>query len=417
MIVLVWAVAAGAQETERPAVLEVLAQEASDACPDVAGGPVPSVVRTNQGLARLQDDGTYGFGCPDGVGGDPAAPAASAPDGRALVVLAPDGVRYSETGGCTSVQVEVDPGELGRAVTYWRDAFWVVTDHVEGAGASLYRVADGAAVRISTWEDFRPDGLVGEDAGYLWLAGASPTPGVRRLSLNGGLSGDAPLSGLPPDTDVQALVPVAANEGEAWLRVERRSSEGLILATVAQDAVSFRDPGDRPRNVLGPVWDGAQWLAVMDAKLRYTLPGAGTWSDTGQDAPWTCLQALGDTVFACTVPAVLRLQRLTDDLKPKTREVFSLAQIGPSPCGDAACDAAFEDGLLAAGYGTELPVVCPDGRTADDLLAPASCGCAASGEAGGAVGGGALGLLGAWLGARRRARVAPRPRCGVAGDV
>jgi hypothetical protein len=130
-----------------------------------------------------------------------------------------------------------------------------------------------------------PDGLVGEDAGYLWLAGATPTPGVRRLSLNGGLSGDAPLEGLPPDTDVQALVPVSAFEGEAWLRVERRTSEGLIVATADNDAVSFRDPGDRPRNVLGPVWDGAQWLAVMDAKLRYTLPGTGSWSDTGQDAP------------------------------------------------------------------------------------------------------------------------------------
>lgn len=398
-----WVTVAQAAESPIPTPLEVLAFDASPGCPTAEPGETPKLVRTNFGLAQHLGDGTFGYGCPSALGGVPDAVVAADPGAETLIAASPAGLWRSEDGGCRASLIALQDGDLGYAALYWRNAFWLLGAHAADEGASLYRLEAGATepMRLLTWTDFRPDGMVGEDANALWLAGATPAPQLRRISLEGGLSGDTPIAPLPATADLQALRPVAARAGEAWIRAERRTASGLWEALSvsggSQGLVIVTDAGVDGRSVLGPVWFGDAWLAAVDQQPLQTPFGTPSWTPVGESVGWTCLGQLGTTVWACSVGVLDRLVSYREDGTIKAKSLFLLDQIVPGPCPGEAC--ADDLATLAAPAGVvdnTDPAMCPDGATARDLGLTTGCGCTATTR----PGLGALALL--WLARRRR---------------
>jgi hypothetical protein len=402
-LLALWTGVAQAQESPIPTPLEVLAFDAEPGCPTADPGETPKVVRTNFGLARHLGDGTFGYGCPSALGGVADAAVAADPGADQLIAVSPEGLWRSEDGGCRAAPVPLLDGDRGYAALYWRNAFWLLGAHSADDGASLYRLEADASepVRLLTWTDFRPDGMAGEDASALWLAGATPAPQVRRIALEGGLSGDVPIAPLPPTSDLQALRPVTARAGEAWIRAERRTASGLWEALAVgggtQGLVIVTDAGVDGRSVLGPVWFGDAWLAAVDQQPLSTPFGTPRFSPIGEPVGWTCLGQLGTTVWACSVGVLDRLVSYRDDGTIKAKSLFLLDQIVPGACPGEACANDLAVTAAAAGVAdNEEPAVCPDGSTARDLGIEEGCGCAST-RPGGA---GALLLL--WLARRRR---------------
>jgi MYXO-CTERM domain-containing protein len=403
-LVVAWSAVAQTVEAPIPTPLEVLAFDATPGCPTAEPGETPKVVRTNFGLARHLGDGTFGYGCPSALGGVADAQVAADPTAQTLIAVGPTGLWRSEDGGCRASLLTLAPGDVGYAALFWRNAFWLLAAHSEDPGASLYRmeVDTSEPVRLLTWADFRPDGMIGEDASALWLAGATPAPQLRRIALEGGLSGDTPIAPLPVTSDLQALRPVAARAGEAWIRAERRTASGLWEALSvsggSQGLVIVTDAGVDGRSVLGPVWFGDAWLAAVDQQPLQTPFGTPSWSPVGAPVGWTCLGQLGTTVWACSVGVLDRLVSYREDGSIKAKSLFLLDQIVPGSCPGDAC--AEDLATLAAPAGVaenEEPALCPDGATARDLGLTEGCGCTSTRAPAGV---GVLALL--WLARRRR---------------
>ncbi|HMV67495.1 MAG TPA: hypothetical protein PKA64_11645, partial [Myxococcota bacterium] len=347
MIVVALAGVALAQSSPRATALEVLTIDPDTPCPTVPSSHAVGVVRTNIGLMRRTDDGTYAYGCPSRWGGDPEARLSVSPDGEVWLIVSSGGVWVSEDGGCAARQVALPEGLVATDTLTWRGAPWVLGEvPAEGAGA-LLRWDGAELVLVRAWPDFVPDGMLPDGADHLWLSGAGPTAQVRRLSFSGGLGGDEALAGLPLDVrDVERLVPVASEGGEAWFRVERYTDRWLWSAAVSGDAVTFADDGQRWKNVLGPVQLDGRWWMVADQVLHRADPGAPAWTATDAKPGWTCLHTLGGQVFACTVPVMLGVIGIGPRGTTNTAEVFTLAMVGgPDPaCGAApACEADWQD--------------------------------------------------------------------------
>jgi MYXO-CTERM domain-containing protein len=410
IFVLLATLAALAQQTPIPVTLGVATIEAGGACPDVPVGVAPGVVRTNLGVMLLADDGTYVYGCPSRWGGDDDAQVAARPDRSEILVLGDAGLFRSTDGGCSFQSLALPEGTVGRQLLWWRDGFYLLTNAEVGDGGALMQVGERDFVPLATWTDFTPDGAAPGGADKIWLSGARPQPQVRRLTVVGGVGGDEPLPDLPSDyAGVVAIEPRAADEDEAWFAVRRTTSQWTWhAATYDVDGVQsqvFSEVEPRARSIAGPIKVGNRWAAVIDGELNLAPELENAWTPTGTQVSWTCLQQLGDHVFACDIHDVVEVHGIGKAGKPNTTPIFSWLQVGPpSPtCSDAACDADWQRAGDAAGLlDAEAPAVCPDGRTQADLDFK-ECTCA-QGDAGGL---GAVALL-ALAGLRRRH--SPRPR-------
>ncbi len=404
MWILGWGAIALAQSAQ-PTALEVLALAESTNCLDVSPRHVPRVLCTNIGVATSRGDGSYAWGCPSRYGGDPEAAVVVAPDGRTQLVVSEAGAYLSTNSGCTAELLQAAAGEAVDAV-YWRQAFWWIERDLGVGVSTLYRTDGETVVAARTWTDFHPDGMTPEGNEHLWLAGAGPTVQVRRLTFTGGLANDEAMEGLPEDSrDISLLVPVAARDGEAWLRVERRSSEWTWHAEVLNAGEArFTDTGERLTVLHGPVWLDGRWVATFDLGVHTADPFDASWTDTSQQALWTCLHSLGERVFACTVDAMLAVESVGSDGVPLTSEVFRMAQVaGPDEACNLTAECTSEWQELGGEAALALePAVCPDGTTAGDL--EEGCGCHMSP---GSRAVGALLLVG--LARRRRHGVQPEP--------
>jgi hypothetical protein len=369
-----------AQSSPRPTALEVLTVLSDTPCPTAPASHAPGVVRTNIGVMRRLEDGTYAYGCPARWGDDPEAQVAVSADGVTWMIAASGQAWLSIDAGCGARQLPLPEGFVATDVMSWRNALWVLAEAPTQGAGRLLRWDGQTFLDVAIWPDFVPDGMTPEGADKLWLAGAGPTPQVRRLLFTGGLAGDAPLPGLPEDVrDLERLVPVAAQDGEVWLRVERYSERWLWSAKGVDDAVSFNDDGHRWRTVIGPVQLDGRWWMIADQLLHRADPGSPIWTETDVSPGWTCLHRVGERVFACTVPAMFGVLGIGPRGTTNAVEVFTLDMVGPPAptCGQpAACEEDWQElGGVAEITEAEEPAICPDGTTASDLDTSA-CGCA-----------------------------------------
>lgn len=409
MILGVLAGGAGARAQDLPVPRAVVALESDTSCPSVPTTHLPRMVATSEGVARSEGDGTFSWLCPERWGGDKEVEVLSDPTASTVWVLTDAGVWQSEDGGCAGTLLALPGDAVAIDILYWRSALWVLTrPDAEGLARLLRQEGDGF-IPVTTWDDFRPDGMAAEDAEHLWLAGGLPSAQVRRLGLGGGLSGDAPIGGLPADaTDLESLVPVAAGPGEAWIRATRRGTVWLWHAgtdAAEPPATTVVEAGARGRFQSGPVLLDGTWLLLQGGVVFTAAPGAGVLTDSGATVPWIAVSSLGERVFATTVQELLAVTGWRNNGAPRAVPVFSALQVaGPDPvCGpDAACDATWATIAGLVGNGPE-PAVCPDGTTATDLD-PASCACGAGPAPG-------WWLVGVALVARRRRFARPPVAC------
>ncbi|MCB9683043.1 MAG: MYXO-CTERM sorting domain-containing protein [Alphaproteobacteria bacterium] len=403
------AVTALAQETPRPAVLDVALFSNEAACPDVPSGVVPEVLATTAGVLVHQGDGTYSYGCPSRWG-DPTAKVASPPDASVLYLLAA-GVPYrTDNGGCTATPIPLPEGLTGVDLVWFRDTAWILaaatSEILETGGLFRWDATSGAWVEVVSWDQqFRPYSFLPGGADSLWIASVDPRVRLRRLTFLGGLGGDEVLGGMPDGFDgVTDIRPAGADEDEAWF-VLKRSNESWTwhadASTGSGDAaVVFTEATERSPFVLGPVRFGEQWVSVLNNRIHTAAQNAAVWTDTGVSVTWTCLLQRGAQVYACIDGGLSVVEGLSGrpaDVTP----VFAFSQVAPPDpaCTDLACDNDFA--ALSAFLGRETydeTAVCPDGRTARDL--DPGCSCATGGSTGGAW----LGLLGLGLLVPRRRR-------------
>jgi hypothetical protein len=357
------------------------------------------LIRTNTGVHRLADDGSYRFGCPARWGDAEVALAAA--DGDAVVFAGNAGVFRSSDGGCTASRLDVPEGETPVVVRAGVSGLWLVTRSFGEGTASLWAI-DEDAERVVQWTDFVPDGLVVDADGALWLSGALPSPQLRRW-VNGA---------------EQALAPAWPATEAPLDRLSARLAEptgGVWLVAGAGDARSLWwtdgeavEPGPGPAvAVHGPVALGEARIAALDGRVWRWSDGA--WADTGRDVDWTCLTSAPGAAYACALREVRWVRGWTDD-GPDEAAIASIDQVsGPDPTCASVDGACAQDWLHyggESGWINTAPAVCPgDARApveADDAPAPdpEGCGCAAVDRP-------ALGALGLWAVAarlRRRAR-------------
>lgn len=407
MAVWAWLVVALAQETPLPAVVDVPVLDGETICPSVPETHIPALVVTNLGIGVHDGAGAYPWLCPEKWGGDPEPQVVATPDAGRLLVRTDEGeVWRSNDGGCTFARVDLGEGVVAVDLLFWRSGFWILT-RGGAEGALLLRENAGALLPVTAWTDFVPDGMHPEGASYLWLAGVLPVAQVRRLSLEGGLLDNVAIANLPADSaNLERLEPVAAEPGEAWLRATRLRQRWTWNATVfgegdLRQIVVVDDP-ERYTSIQGPVWWRDRWIVSQDAKFYETASRVGVWSGGEADAPWTCLTAVGESVFACTLPAMLAIVGHAEGGGVRTRPVVSLLQLAPPEpsCSTPSCTSAWTEAAAAYGITATEPedqVVCPDGRTLNDVDPQNGCGCNGSARAP------ALGLVsGLVWGLRRR---------------
>jgi hypothetical protein len=373
-----------------PVARGVLALDSGGGCDMVPETHSPLLVLTTEGIARHNGDGSYAWLCPSRWGGARDVRAATDATGRDLWVVADGALWTSGDSGCTGSELALPGGAAAVDVMFWRSALWVLTGAGSDGEARLLRRDGEALLEVASWPDFRPDGMAPDGPDRLWLAGALPEPQVRRLSLAGGLTGDAALPILPEDRrDLDRLLPVAAADGEAWFVARRRREQWTWHARVDVEdvvpVVTVTDTGERAAFLAGPARLDGEWLISLDGSLHTAIPGQGAWTPTGATVAWISLAGLGERVFAGSIEQLGAILELKDNGEPRERPVWTLAQVaGPGDlcAASAACDADWAAAAEVAGLDVEAdPAVCPDGRTADDLN-PSACACDSLGTVG-----------------------------------
>ena len=162
----------------------------------------------------------------------------------------------------------MDEGQEAKQVLFWRQSFWLLTTGVAGGG-ELVRLGDIGPLSLASWDTFTPDGMTPEGADFLWVAGARPQPDVRRLSVTGGLGGDETIEDLPLlSSDVEEVLPMVAQNGEAWLKLRRENAQWMWHAWVEGAEIVVSENPEQHRSILGPVLDDGAWYAIFDQKLE-----------------------------------------------------------------------------------------------------------------------------------------------------
>lgn len=390
-----------AQDT--PTALEVLSLAPTTTCPTVPDTHVPDILRTNVGIAQLSDSGSYVYGCPSRWGGDPDAELAITPDGDTWLIRSDTELWLTQDRGCTADRLTLPDGGKATAVTRWRDAFYVLIE-AGGAGLSaLYRVEDtGSFLLVAGWSDFVPDGMTPQGNEALWLSGAGPAPQVRRLSLLGGLSGNVALTNLPDDgPDIERIIPVTATPTEAWFRVERRLERWLWHVTWSGTVATFTTTETQWRVLSGPVQLDGRWWIQGDLSLHRADVGEVDFTITDGQPGWTCLHAVGDRVFACTIPALQAVIGIGPNGTVNAVDVFKMVEVGPPDplCPTPACDDDWARDATAAGiFDAKEPAVCPDGTTLRELEGGCACDASTAGPRAAWL------ACGAWIAAASRRR-------------
>lgn len=406
-LVLLWLATSGAHGPA-PAALDVLAWAGTDdGCATTPDELVPSVVRTNLGLAAWGGPiDPFGYVCPSRWGGGTGAATAADADGQQILVALDGAVATSTDGGCTFAITETDPGDSVTAVTRFGGSFFVAVRRFDASPSGLIAVTPaGGVTEAGRWPENAPDGLavVGES---LWAAGATPSPWAA--SVQTGVLAD-PVE-LPLTDGLDRLTPRAAG-GKLWL-VAGAGDARTLWSVDSGEATPVLGPASI---LLGPVRVGELWWAALDGEAWSSSDGV-TWSDATRVVGWTCLGELAARPFACVFTNVDVLT--PGDGQPTQTRVFSLTQLDPPDL--TRCDAVgsqceldwYHYGGESGWVGTQGGV-CPaearqaapsdDDETDDPTVA---CGCVS-----GPVGASWVGVLWlAWWVPRRRARVVASAR-------
>lgn len=375
-----WILSAALAHGPAPAVLDVLTWDSRADC-DL--GLAPAILRSNIGVHRRNEDGTYAFGCPSRWGDAELALAAAS--GDRVVFAGSGGVFVSEDGGCSTRSLDVPAGDTVvalRADVGSTDAWLVTRDFGAGTGA-LWRIGE-VAENVARWDDFLPDGLVVDADGMVWLAAALPAPSLRTW----GPGGEASLApAWPASATLDRLTPRAAADGGVWLAAGAGADRTLWWTDGSQVVV-----GPGPAEALsGPVAVGEVWIAALDGRV-WAQDDAGGWSDSGVDVDWTCLNPAPGGALACAQREA-RLVSAWSAAGPVEALVASLDQLGPpdggcpDPEGTCALDWLHFGG--EAGLVQSSPGVCPDDPRGDvvvddpDVVRPTpreGCGCDVAGR-------------------------------------
>ncbi len=408
-----------------PVVTEVVGLDEVSPCTDVPETHVPRTLRSSAGVLTHRGDGSYAWVCPSVWEGELAPKVATTPDGELMMAITDTQVFLSKTAGCSSEELSLPEGLLPVDVTLWRNQLFVLAA-VEGEdlGGGLF-YWDGAAFgELHRWTDgFEPHAMLPGDAGVLWVTSIQrynseddeirPGARVRRLTVQGGLDGaGTDLEPLPEDIlDITDLRPRAADRDEAWFVVARGTQAWTWHAQIVEGSAStvplftdtFADAA-KPRFVQGPAKFDNTWVAVFDGVIHTSSQLSRQWAKSKVQVPWTCLQTVGDRVFACTPRALLAVTDFDSEAVPTTSEVFAPVQLAEPAdgCGEATCAADFAE-VLDAGEVTQLdPASCPDGRTLADLEGGEACACAQT-----SPGGWGMALAGLLAAGRRRYSAPP----------
>ncbi|MCA9610326.1 MAG: hypothetical protein KC619_32245 [Myxococcales bacterium] len=361
-----------------PVALEVLAHD----------GRVPTVLRTNLGLAVANGDGTYAYVCPSRWDGNELALAAAARGGDAILVES-TGVAYLSTDrGCTFARLTGEELWVS-AIARHGDGFLFAADEypvdVDPDRSRLFTVlADGTVEELALGLPGAIDGLVATPDGVL-IAGHRPVGFVA--------TPDGVLSTF--ETTSSRLTPRNRGGGDVWLR----SAEGstVTLARVSADGTP-ETPALRATTVQGPVLVDGAWYALFDGALHTYREG--TWSFV-DEVSFTCLRPFDERNFACSLAAMYELGSPQPRV-PEATAVFSMDQLGPpAACGDAsqqeACDLDWAHFGGESGWLDTLPATSPT----SERRTPSVGGCALAPSPPGALG--LLVVAGALARLRRRA--------------
>lgn len=268
-----------------------------------AVGPVvaeaPAVVRTNIGLA-VSRDGAWRYGCPALWGAEESFPPVVR--GAGPLAVAHDGVLYRGD-GCAFEGV-VMAGWSGTQIAHVPG--WVVERR--GDDTVLWETGEGATV-AEVFEGMRYDSARLDGDGALWLAGARPAPMLWRAGAG---AWRPELGGAEPQfLDLRGV-------GEAVV-MSAAVADGTVLLESGDGGQRFEETLRAGVSVHGPVGYGGGRIALADGVL-FSDPGDGF--EAGPERGWTCLQALGDTAFAC---ADRGLARITGPLEaPEAVAVFAM---------------------------------------------------------------------------------------------
>lgn len=339
---------------QEPAVLEVLDADAS----------VPTLLRTNIGLARAAGDGTYTYLCPSLWDGNELALAAAGDD--AIGIFSNAAAFVSEDGGDSFVRVIeggvrgvfVDPAGQLRVLAH------------EGMESVLYD-RSGAVAEVF------PGHLIDDlhVSGERWLATGTRPNAFAAVFDEGAWR-------VLGDLDGPASRIVIADVHEDTAMLVATSRERYVWAVTGLYSLPRREPYGPYETILGPVFD-AGWFAALDGQR--TSFGGGVWLDEGP-ADWTALQRdRRGTAWAMRFGEVRRVD--DDTLR------FSFAQLGPP--SSPACDLDWAHFGGESGWLDSAPATTPGGARTPH---PSSGGCAAGSSRGGA----ALVCLLLALGRRRR---------------
>ncbi len=318
-----------------PVALEALSLSGDAAEGLIRDDPgLPDVVRTNIGLAIARPDGAYHYGCPVQWGGVELAFAAATPDRSGIIALGGGRAYASVDGGCSFSELAW-PDQAGDATNVERvgERFFITAR--DGTTGSVVQWQPGTAPVIAFRLGFAPDSLTtwsrsdATGAGLL-VAGARPAATIESFAVVVDSGTDATTlhrvwsANLTVTGAQQLTLPNAPQDDAAWVVVTTDEGRGLWRRNAIGGGWSRKLGG--LGSVHGPVALDEALLGLWDGKL-WTHPGtaAGSWSP-GPEVDWTCLQQLGDRVYACS------LQQLSEVLAAdgSSRPVFRLAQLaGP----------------------------------------------------------------------------------------
>ena len=281
----------------------------------------PSLLRTNLGLARADDDRTYRYVCPSRWDGNELALSVASASGEEIFVVS-DGVGFvSLDGGCTFEGVTSRDLYVGAFDATDRGFVLVAEDYptdLDPDSSHVLEVVGGVVAELALDLTDPIDGVVGlrPEPGFI-VSGAGDR--VFFADASGTVSTVALEEPAP-----SRLTPRAARGGVIWLRAAYR--DGVELVRVERADVQR---GPRVSRVHGPVLHDGRWLALMDGILS---EWSGAQWRTLEPVDWTCLHSLGGQSFACGLDLMREL-----GADGTTTPIFSMQQLGPpEACGTEA---------------------------------------------------------------------------------
>jgi len=370
-----------------PAPLEVVALQ-GDASPDL--------VRTNMGLALALEDGSYAYGCPSQWGDVESAFVAGTPE-RGVIATVGGGALYISTDQGCSFQPQVFPlaDAHVRNVVAWSDRIYGIAAGEDGG--VVFQIKESLEIQIERELSVRPDSLLwasdSEGMDYLIVAGANPKASVWLAKKEG--EDSLEWTQLGHDTDFGDVdfmsVRGLGGDGGIWIRVSQEGKRALFRADFSEETLQWEESGSGFSFVLGPVWTGTSWIAVLDGQVaRWT----GEDWQLGAEVNWTCLNSLQGFSYVCTLQQVFAVEGEfpLDDPSPFLSPVFHMNQFGPPK---EECPPDYDEAIACQTdwlhYGGESglvgknPAQTPDGiRPVDPVKGDegSSGGCAAQNRAG-----------------------------------